>query len=381
MSTALLQSNDALTLRREFQSIAIKLSDFYRLFNGLCGKARSASASVHMSYILSYHANQFLRLKNALKAGTLLIDGKECTYDDIDEMRCTKVFARRYGKFLKKEFHSEVQIQSNLTSWIEEWEFEEDNFNRRVFSDSTGKAARTQFDKVRYVLDCMAAEVYTTFPAPPGSKHGLSTFKSNRPESMLEKFHELLAHYCNVGCGDQFANAPLQRGWAEYNGTARHRYNCMTKRSANQLTQRRALDTTTTFLDHSLLHYISQQSRHLGHLDLFDNYEEPPTKNNGEVFLKNYFEEQVERNKSQLFDKEFKQCICNECMMPAGLPTTGIPAVAVEENDAFRPLTCQLVDGTSTSSIAVAEEPPRPEPMRADPLSRRRRQLDLWMLF
>ena len=77
----------------------------------------------------------------------------------------------------------------------------------------------------------------------------------------------------------------------------------MTKRSANQLTQRRALDTTPTFLDHSLLHYINQQSRHLGHLDLFDNYDEPQTKNNGEVFLKNYFDEQVERNNSQLFDK------------------------------------------------------------------------------
>ena len=60
--------------------------------------------------------------------------------------------------------------------------------------------------------------------------------------------------------------------------------------------------------------------------------------------------------------------------MPTGLPATEIPAVAVKENDAFRPLTCQLVDGTSTSSIAVAEEPPRPEPMRADPRSRRRRQ-------
>ena len=118
----------------------------------------------------------------------------------------------------------------------------------------------------------------------------------------------------------------------------------------------------------------NQQSRHLGHLDLFDNYDEPQTKNNGEVFLKNYFDEQVERNKSQLFDKESKQCICNGCMMPAGLPTTEIPAVAVEENDAFRPLTCQLVDGTSTSSTAVAEEPPRPEPMRADPRSRHRRQ-------
>ena len=58
--------------------------------------------------------------------------------------------------------------------------------------------------------------------------------------------------------------------------------------------------------------------------------------------------------------------------MPAGLPTTEIPAVAVEENDTFRPLTCQLVDGTSTSSIAVAEGPPRPEPTRAVPRSRRR---------
>ena len=86
-----------------------------------------------------------------------------------------------WQKVLKKEFHSEVQIQSNLTSWIEEWEFEEEDFNRRVFSDSTGKTARTQLDKVRYVLDCMAAEIYTTIPAPPGSKHGLSTFKSNRP--------------------------------------------------------------------------------------------------------------------------------------------------------------------------------------------------------
>jgi hypothetical protein len=63
---------------------------------------------------------------------------------------------------------------------------------------------------------------YTTIPAPLGSKHGLSTF--NRSEAMLEKSHGLLTHYYNLGCGDEFANALLQRGSVEYNVTARQQH-------------------------------------------------------------------------------------------------------------------------------------------------------------
>ena len=50
-------------------------------------------------------------------------------WDAMHQSFCSSI----WQKVLKKEFHSEVQIQSNLTSWIEEWEFEEDDFNRRIF--------------------------------------------------------------------------------------------------------------------------------------------------------------------------------------------------------------------------------------------------------
>ncbi|CAJ1944021.1 unnamed protein product [Cylindrotheca closterium] len=195
------------------------------------------------------------------------------------------------------------------------------------FAYKTADATTNQYGKISYVLDCMTAETYLAIPAPPGSKHGLPTFKSNRPESMLEKFHELLAYYCNIGCGDEFANAIIMKGWAEYN------------------------------------------SWDLGHGDLFSNYEKPPSKNNGEVFLKNYFNQQVERNRNQLFDKDSKQCTCNECIIPAG-PPPAVPAAGVEDNNSHL-LTCQLtcqmdlmaLDDTSTATNAVTETPP----MRVDP--------------
>ena len=330
--------------------------------------------------IYRYDPADWKNLEEALKAGTLSNEGKEYTDADIHEMQRTKVFSRRYSKYLKKEFHSEVQIRSNLAAWIENWDHEEDDFHRPVFTYKTADATTNQFDKISYVLDCMRAETYTTIPAPPGSKHGLPTFKSNRPESMLEKFHELLGHYCNVGCGDEFANAIIMKGWAEYNVAARHRYYCTRKRSANQLEQLRALDITPTFLDHSLLHCINELSRDLGHGDLFGNYEKPPNKNNGEVFLKTYFDQQVERNKKELFDKKSKQCTCNECKIPAGLPTEipAVPAAGVEGNDS-RLLTCQLttqmdsmaLDGTSTSSVASeTREPQGPETIQEDPPGR-----------
>ena len=65
--------------------------------------------------IYRYDPADWTNLIEALKAGRLSIDGKECADDDIDEMRCTKVFARRYGKrSSKKSFTAKFKFNPTL---------------------------------------------------------------------------------------------------------------------------------------------------------------------------------------------------------------------------------------------------------------------------
>jgi hypothetical protein len=257
--------------------------------------------------VYTYDISDLRLLKSALMEGTLSRDGTKYTDDEIEEMRRTKFWKQRYNKYLKKIFHSAAEINSKLQEWIHNWE-------------------------------------------------GKSQWLSNRPESALEKFHEVLAHFCNVGCRASLADALLQRGWAEHNVVARYKTSCNQKRQQDiHLPHPKYLDKSPSmFLDHSLLHHINQESQKLGLGNVFDDYR-VPTVDNGEVFLSKYLACQVARNEQESEDPLSKQCSCSDCCRSLASPTVPIQ----EARSAKCSSTASAGSlATATSAKVCFDEPP-----------------------
>lgn len=318
------------------------------------------------SCIYEYDEKLLDKLTAALKAGTVSRDGHKYTDDEIYEMRHSKKWKQRYDRFLKKMLYGTKMIRTKLEYWIERWEGEVDKWGKAIFTNKTADATREQFGKLEFALDCEAEIQYEEIPAPAGSKHGLSTFKSNRPESALEKFHELLAHYSNAGCGDEMADVLLQRGWAEHNVVARHRQMCQKKRQILQSTQLKKMDKTPIFMDHSMMHFINQQSQEMGFVKLFEECR-IPTEDNGEVFLKNYHLDQVRRNEAGEFDNDSKFCTCAKCK---GMEEVGEdPRLSTQHDDATIP-DCDPLEPQPALTITVS---PTPKPLKQNILAMHRR--------
>ena len=134
---------------------------------------------------------------DALRAGTLGSNRQPMSDDDIKKIRHSKQWKSRYDKYLRKVFRSEAEIYSYLDRWIQTWDGHEDSCSRRIFSSATIKATREQMRKVKYVLDSKNATIYSPVPPSQDSPHNLTVWRTNRPESSLEKFHEHLAHFGN----------------------------------------------------------------------------------------------------------------------------------------------------------------------------------------
>ena len=139
--------------------------------------------------------------------------------------------------------------------------------------------------KVKYVVDSEKATIYSPVPPTKDSTHNLTVWKTNRPESALEKFHERLAHFGNGAMRKEYADALIYRGTAEYNITCRWK-----QQNNKQLLE--GLPPATpkweqhipTLWDCSILHFINRQARSKGMLEPF-KYCETPNENNGENFL------------------------------------------------------------------------------------------------
>ncbi|CAJ1956584.1 unnamed protein product, partial [Cylindrotheca closterium] len=187
-----------------------------------------------------------------------------------------------------------------------------DDSDRKVFTYKTEDTTREQFSKVPYVLDHEGAATYHGVKS--SAEHGLTEWRSSRAESSLENFHELLAHFANIGCKSEFANALIARGTAEHNIGARWRYDCMVQRQqGSRLPHPEYMDRTPIFMDHSLLDHLNQQSTSLGFGALFKECRVPEVGNKKEVFFSDYCTDQMERNKQEGTVASTKVCLCEDC--------------------------------------------------------------------
>jgi hypothetical protein len=66
------------------------------------------------------------------------------------------------------------------------------------------------------------------------------------------------------------------------------------------------------FTDHLFLGLLNNKAKEANLQEPFINVRETP-EDNGEVFLSEYFREQVQRNKEEQTDPNIRRCLCKDC--------------------------------------------------------------------
>ena len=302
------------------QEVQVKLGLFHlqhRIYDTLDNKCELfwQCLVVLKACFYTYHVQDEAALLAALKDGTFSRTNKKYTDAEIYDLKHSKRWKERYGAFLRKIILPEATINQNLAAWLIKFRRASDSEGRTVFTRDTEKTTMEQYQKVQYATDPTDLEMYTRIPPGPRSTHQLSKHLAERPESPLEKFHELLSHFGNTGTNPELADALCLRGATEYNVVCRYKAHInKAKLEGRDLPHPRYLDNQPPFFDHSMLSYLNAIAGLQGLAPIFA-FVTPPTANNGEVFLAKYFLQQEERDKivSQP-NSSPKMCDCPDCV-------------------------------------------------------------------
>jgi hypothetical protein len=101
--------------------------------------------------------------------------------------------------------------------WIDEFENAKDQTGKTVFTRNTKKVATEQLKKVHNASNVPGMDMYQEIVPGPRSTHDSLKWKCDRPESPLEKFHELLAHFGNSGMNRGLCDTLTLGGTTEFN--------------------------------------------------------------------------------------------------------------------------------------------------------------------
>jgi hypothetical protein len=282
--------------------------------------------------IYTYDVEDENALLKALKDGSFSKTGEKLSDTDIRDLRHSKRWKQRYSDFLRKLIlPGDTQIH-RLNSWIEDFKNVKDQNGKPVFTRNTEKVATEQLKKVHHTSDVPNLNMYQEIPPGPRSTHGLSKWKCDRPESPLEQFHGLLAHFANSGTNKRLSDTVTLGGTTEFNCKMRWKAKINERRLAGE-----SVDIPGDFVDlprfydHSYLHYLNELAKNCGLPPVFDDVH-LVGENNGEVFLSKYFDEQLVRNKTVGQDKKTSMCLCSTCTTYMS-KNTQTRLFAPEEND------------------------------------------------
>ena len=185
------------------------------------------SITVLLDAVYRYNHHDHEQVIDALRQGTL--GGKEHTDREIINMKNTKVFRKRYGKYLRKEIRPPNVMREKLEEWYQCFKCsagDECKACGRVdpleqeflFTRETKSAIQNCKQKAQFLQDPLPLEqMYDVIKPNPNSKHGLNEYLSRRGESNLEAFHLLLAHFGNSGMRRSLADTLNLTSTARYN--------------------------------------------------------------------------------------------------------------------------------------------------------------------
>ena len=263
--------------------------------------------------IYTYFATDEAGLLKALKDGSFSKTGLKLSDSEIRDLRHSKRWKQRYSEFLRKLILPGATHRYRLNLWMEEFKDSKDISGKPVFTRNTEKVTTEQLKKVHHASDVPGMDMYQKIPPGPRSTHGLPKWKCDRPESPLEKFHELLAHFGNSGMNRKLADTLTLGGTTEYNVKMRWKAKINKRRLAGEIVDIPGdFVDLPRFFDHSLLHYLNGLAQNCGLPAIFNDIH-PVRENNGEVYLSKYFEAQMVRNQNFGQDQKTSMCLCPTC--------------------------------------------------------------------
>ena len=277
--------------------------------------------------LYEYDDGDFGRLVTALKNGEMSATGEKYSDKGIAEMRQTKTFRQRYGKYLRKKIRGKQAITTKLEEWKTKYKVRasegsspargrlDPRTQQSLFTAETHQAIENCKNKAEFLSDPLPTKkMYLEIKAHPNSKHGLSEFVSYRGESKLESWHDNLAHFGNGGMNEALSDVLNLCGTARYNKKIRQNV-----RLANLNSQQRnknmpaAWEGVVSHWNHCELAFINKLAVRCGAKKPFDYVEDLPD-DNGERFFSEYLSIQTEIQQQwplQFFHND--HCPCNGC--------------------------------------------------------------------
>ncbi len=283
---------------------SIERGEDWEFFNGMLYDLRLC--------FYGYHNDDMGSVVASLKAGTMTRDKHKYTAKEIEVFQKTPEWNRRFSSYIRKTIYNGHLIAQKLEEFRSKYENICDTSGKKRFTTATSKAIDDLLGKVDHIGDLPEQFApYRFIPAGPNSTHGLPTYESLRPESALEKFHHLLAHFGNIGMSKDLADTILLRGIAEDNVRIQHQ-----QHPKNPDVPSRFEDEPEYF-DHSQLYWINSVGKQKGYVDNIFKAAHAGGElqpDNGEVFLSEYLEQEMGRRKKGLVDMQKNKCNCPHCV-------------------------------------------------------------------
>jgi len=193
-------------------------SDYFSAVNGL----------LHSIY--RYNEQDYEKLLLALKNGSL----SKYSDEEISDLKTTKLWRQRYGKYLQKEIRPPATMRAMLDDWFDRYKCSTTNPDRpargrldpltgeTLFTADTKDTLKNCKDKAQCLQDPLPLDhMYAVITPSPNSAHGLNECLSRRGESSLESFPLTLAHFGNCGMRTTLADNLNLTGTARYNTVCR----------------------------------------------------------------------------------------------------------------------------------------------------------------
>jgi hypothetical protein len=274
--------------------------------------------------IYKFYPPDYEKLLRALKNGTL--NGKLHSEMDIEELQACKTFRQRYNKYLRKQIHETESIRTNLHQWHCKYKGKasegaspaegkvDTRTGQTLFTEGTKDAVINCQHNSMFLQDLLPTrDMYREIKPPPGAKHNLSEWMSQRAESKLEKYHGNLANFGNSGMGRELCDILNLCGTARYNLAIRHRI--ALSETAGGVAERSvpvAWQTVVSNYNHTQLAHINKMAEEAGADDVPFKWVEPLPEDNGERFFSEYLDQRkqiIQQFPNQLEDR----CPCAKC--------------------------------------------------------------------
>ena len=282
-----------------------------------------AAFSSLLHCICHYHDEDHENLLRALKDGKM--SKEKLTDEDIADLKVSKLFRQRYGKYLRKVIRPPNIIGSMLDDWFDQYKCSASDDSRpargrydpltgeTLFTGDTKEAIERAKEKAEYLQDELPLhQMYDVIQPNVNSKHQLPEYLSRRGESCLESFHGMLAHFGNCGMRTTLADNLNLTGAARYNLVIRHKRRLIALTSENTAREKitAACEGIVSFFNHSELNHINKITIAAGsQFPPFKGTEMLPA-DNGERFFSEYLLWLKETRPK--YDPQ-SRCLCEVC--------------------------------------------------------------------